>query len=283
MKKVAVVTGATSGIGKAVTELLLRQNVHVIALGRNQNRIQSVIDEFSSIKTEGSLDFVLGDLSDNAQTKKAAEDLIKVLKEKYDGQLDLLYNIAGIVSTGYHENVDQIERTFAVNHLAVFHLTSLLYPFLEKTKHSRVLVVSSYSHYWARVKWNNIQSKRFYNVLKSYSRSKLYNVLFVKAFAKRFDKVSIYAIDPGLVNTEIGAKKTSGLVNWVWNQRRKKGTDAYYPARFMVDVGLSDDYLNLSGAYIKEGKSIPPSKRSENLMDQEKMWTYSEKLLNIKF
>lgn len=283
MKKVAVVTGATSGIGKAVLELLLRSDVSVVALGRNPLRIKQVTDEFSDLIKPDQLDFVIGDLSDNEQTRKAALDLEKIIKTKYKGQLDLLYNIAGMVSTGFHENVDHIEKTFAVNHLSVFHLTAHLYPYLAKTEDSRVLVVSSYSHYWAKVDWKNIQAKKGYNVLKSYSRSKLYNVLFVKAFARKYPDVKIYAIDPGLVNTEIGMKKTSGLVNWIWNQRRKRGTDAYFPAKFMIDVGLSPEYLELSGSYIKEGKPIPSSKRSMNIEDQEKMWTYSESLLHIKF
>ncbi|MBN2300169.1 MAG: SDR family NAD(P)-dependent oxidoreductase [Acholeplasmataceae bacterium] len=283
MNKIAIVTGATSGIGKAVVELLLKANVNVVALGRNQYRIDQVNKEFEPLTKNANLDFVLGDLSDNTQTKLAALSLIEKVNQKYDGKVDILMNIAGIVSTGYHENNDGNEMTFAVNHLAVFNLTSYIYPLLKKVENSRILVVSSYSHYWASMNWRNIQSRKMYNVLKGYKRSKLYNVFFVKEFARKHQDVKIYAIDPGLVNTEIGAKKTSGLVNWFWNKRRSKGTDAYYPAKYMVDIALKDEYLDKSGHYIKEGKSIAPSKKSQNLLNAKKLWEYSEDLLNIKF
>lgn len=283
MNKIAIVTGATSGIGKAVVELLLKSNVDVIGLGRNQYRIDLVKKEFESLTKNANLDFILGDLSDNAQTRDAAQNLINLVNQKYNGKVDILMNIAGIVSTGYHQNDDGNEMTFAVNHLAVFHLTSYIYPLLQKSKDSRILVVSSYSHYWASINWHNVQSRKLYNVLKGYKRSKLYNVFFVKEFARRHQDVNIYAIDPGLVNTEIGTKKTSGLVNWFWNLRRSKGTDALYPAKFMVDVALKDEYLAMSGHYIKEGKSIASSKKSENALDAKKLWEYSENLINIKF
>ncbi len=283
MNKIAIVTGATSGIGKAVIELLLKSNVDVIGLGRNQNRIDKVIEEFMPYTKKANLDFVLGDLSDNRQTKLAAQNLISLLNQKYNGKIDILMNIAGIVSTGYHENEDGNEITFAVNHLAVFHLSYYIYPLLKKTKDSRIFVVSSYSHYWSSVNWNDPQSKRFYNVLKGYKHSKLYNVFFIKEFARRHQDVKIYAVDPGLVNTEIGTKKTSGLVNWVWNIRRGKGTDAYYPAKYMVDIALKPEYLNQSGHYLKEGKSIASSKKSKSESDAKKLWKYSEELLNITF
>lgn len=283
MNKVAVVTGATSGIGKAVVQLLLKENINVIGLGRNQERIDKVKKEYADLTQNTNLDFVLGDLSDNRQVNLAAHAIIEFVNDKYDGKIDILMNIAGIVSSGRHLNEDGNEVTFAINHLAVFLLTYHMVPLLRKSDDPRILVVSSLSHYWASINWKNIQSKKLYNILKGYKRSKLYNVFFVKEFSRRFDDIKIYAIDPGLVKTELGLKRTNGLAYSIWNSRMNKGTNPLYPAGFMVDVATKQAYQSLSGHYIKKGLSIESSKVSYSLEDAKKLWIYSEELAHIKF
>lgn len=283
MNKVAVVTGATSGIGKAVVELLLKEKIHVVGLGRNKERIEKVKHEFAHLTVNANLDFVLGDLSDNRQVNLTADAITQLVNDKYDGKIDILMNVAGIVSSGCHLNEDSNEVTFAINHLAVFLITHHMVPMLKKSDDPRILVVSSLSHYWASINWKNIQSKKLYNILKSYKRSKLYNVFFVKEFSRRFDNIKIYAIDPGLVKTELGLKRTTGIAYSIWNSRMNKGTNPLYPAGFMIDVATKKDYLSLSGHYIKKGISIESSKVSYSLEDAKKLWSYSEEMTNIKF
>ena len=226
-----------------------------------------------------NLDLVIGDLSDKTKTNLAIERIAHVIKSKYQGKLDILMNIAGIVSSGLHLNEDGNEITFATNHLSVFMLTKALTTYLEKSDDPRILVVSSLSHYRARINFNNIQNLKFYNILKAYQRSKLYNVFFVKEFSRRFPHLPIYAIDPGLVKTEIGLKNTSKLAAAIWSWRVSKGTDAYYPAQFMVDIATEKDYISQSGNYFKEGKL----KKSSPLTYQEgiakRLWEYTESLL----
>jgi NAD(P)-dependent dehydrogenase (short-subunit alcohol dehydrogenase family) len=156
-------------------------------------------------------------------------------------------------------------------------------PFLRKSEDPRILVVSSLSHYRASINFNNIQNRKLYNILKSYKRSKLYNVYFVKEFTRRIQGINIYAIDPGLVNTNIGAKNTKCLARLVWNLRKNKGTDIYYPSKFMVDVALNKEYLDQNGQYIKEGKSIPSNPITYKEEPAKKLWDYSEQLTNIKY
>ncbi len=283
MKKVAVVTGATSGIGKAVVELLLKENIHVIGLGRSKEKIEKVKTEFADLAANANLDFVLGDLSDNRQVNLAANDIAQFVNDKYDGKIDILMNIAGIVSSGRHLNEDGNEVTFAINHLAVFLLTYHMVPLLRKSEDPRILVVSSLSHYWASINWKNIQSKKLYNILKSYKRSKLYNVFFVKEFSRRFNDIKIYAIDPGLVKTELGLKRTNRIAYGIWNSRMNKGTNPLYPAGFMINVATKDEYLTLSGHYIKKGVSVESNKISYSEEEARKLWVYSEELAHIKY
>ena len=90
MNKVAVVTGATSGIGKAVVELLLKKQIHVIGLGRNIEKIEKVKSDFVHLTKTTHLDFVLGDLSDIRQTNLACKNIGILIEQKYDGKIDIL-------------------------------------------------------------------------------------------------------------------------------------------------------------------------------------------------
>lgn len=280
MQKVAIVTGATSGIGKAILELLLNDKIDVIALGRNQNRLDQLAIEMSEIKT-AKLTLVLGDLSDNNKSREASLALANVIEKKYGGRLDILMHIAGMVSSGYHENQDGNEITFATNHLSVMILTQKLYPYLLKSDDPRMLVVSSRSHYRANINFNNLQSRKLYNIFKAYKRSKLYNVFFVRYFAKHIKEIPTFAIDPGLVKTEIGMKNTNALAQYFWKKHANRGTDVYYPTRFMLDIATKPEYKELTGHYFLEGKSVKSNPITYDLDVCEKLWNASLKYAKI--
>lgn len=281
MNKVAVVTGATSGIGYANVELLLKEKINVIAVARSEKKRDHLVTQMAHFTSQSvQLHIVMGDLSDKQGVLKVIQGIQLILDQRYQGHLDILMNIAGIVSSGLHLNNDGHEMTFATNHLSVFSLTLALTSYLEKANDPRILVVSSLSHYRARINFNNIQNKKWYNILKAYQRSKLYNVFFVKEFARKYPHLPIYAIDPGLVKTEIGLKNTSKLASSIWSWRVSKGTDAYYPASFMVKIVTEASYKNLTGEYFKEGlmkKSNPITYRKDYA---EKLWDYTKNLLN---
>lgn len=278
MKKVALVTGSTSGIGKANVELLLNKGVNVIGIARTEEKKNRLLLELKNHMKDCELDILIGDLGDKKKINQLIRDIEDLVKSKYDGRIDILMNVAGIVSSGLHLNDDGNEVTFATNHLAVQMLTTSLTPYLEKSIDPRILVVSSLSHYRATINFNNIQNKKFYNILKAYQRSKLYNVFFVKAFANKYPNLPIFAIDPGLVKTEIGIKNTTKLAATIWKARVSKGTDAYYPAKFMVSIALEKQYLKDSGHYFKEGilkKSNPITYRMDLA---NRLWDYTEKI-----
>lgn len=280
MKQVCVVTGATSGIGYANVELLLKENKDVIALARTDEKKKQLLDKLNPFLVDGvNLHIITGNLSSKKGVFDVFEQIKHILDNHYQSRLDILMNVAGMVSSGLHLNEDGNEMTFAVNHLSVFALTLYLIPYLNKSEDPRVLVVSSLSHYRARINFNNIQNIKCYNILKAYQRSKLYNVFFVKEFSRRYPKIAIYAIDPGLVKTEIGLKNTSKLASLIWSWRVSKGTDAYYPSRYMVKITTDKTYLGLSGEYFKEGKLKKTNPITYHKEKAAKLWEYSEKLI----
>jgi NAD(P)-dependent dehydrogenase (short-subunit alcohol dehydrogenase family) len=280
VNRVAIVTGATSGIGKACVELLLKAGVDVVGLGRDDEKINQMIASFGAFKN-AKLTMVKGDLSTNHSVQDAADKLRDVINNDYEGTLDLLFHVAGRVSSGYHENEDGNEVTFATNHLSSFALTHYIYPLMLSSKDPRILVVSSRSHYRASINYKNLQNKFFYNILKAYKRSKLYNVFFVKGFAYKMKKIPIFAIDPGLVNTNIGMKGTNKLAQFFWKKHAAKGTDIYYPAKFMMDIALKPEYKELSGHYFLEGKAVQSNPITYRLDHIEHVWQESLKYAHI--
>lgn len=282
MKRISVVTGATSGIGYEVMVQLLDQDIDVIAVGRSTDKLKHLSHQFENQVKSKQLTLIQGDLSDNQGCIDVSNKIIDVLNSSQKA-LDILINVAGIVNSGYKENKDHNELTFATNHLSVYILTNLLYPFLKKSSDPRILVVSSLSHYRACFDKTNLQSKRFYNVLRGYQRSKLYNVLFTYRFHRMEKAIKIYAIDPGLVKTEIGDKHTKGIALFVWRLRKKGGVDAKIPAKHMVEIALNESYIKDAGGYMKDGLKIKSAKVTYNEHKQDLLWKESQRLTNLVY
>ncbi|BCR36479.1 SDR family NAD(P)-dependent oxidoreductase [Mariniplasma anaerobium] len=281
MQKIAIVTGATSGIGRQLVLKLIEQNMIVIALGRSDEKIENLKIDTEALITDNALYVIKGDLN-NIKSIEEIEKRISFVLDEHQYQIDYLIHVAGRVTSGYHVNKDQHEMTFAVNHLAVVLLTHLLIKRIRKSEKSRILVVSSQSHYRANINFNNLESKKFYSILRSYKRSKLYNVLFVKALASRFEDVPVYAIDPGLVRTKIGTKNTSKLASFVWNWRSKKGIDPMVAATHMYDVLTQERFDNISGSYIRHGQPVSSNPITYDKENIDKLWDVSLEMLDIK-
>lgn len=280
MQKIAIVTGATSGIGRQLVLKLIEQKIIVIALGRSDEKIENLKIDTEALITNNALYVIKGDLNNKASINTIAEK-IRILLDEHHYQIDYLIHVAGRVTSGYHVNEDQHEMTFAVNHLAVVLLTHLLINKMRISKKSRILVVSSQSHYRANINFNNLESKAFYSILRSYKRSKLYNVLFVRGLAERFKDIPVYAIDPGLVRTKIGTKNTSKLASFVWNLRSKKGIDPMIAATHMYNVLIQEKFDDISGSYIRHGQPVssnPITYRKEII---DRLWDVSLAMLDI--
>lgn len=280
MSKIAVVTGATSGIGRSLVLTLLKDGMTVIGIGRSDDKINQLIEDAKSYHDEKKLIMVKGELSYHQAVEELANSIINVLQE-HQFKIDYLCHVAGRVTSGYHISKDHHELTFQVNHLAVVDLTYFLLPMMVKSLESRILVVSSQSHYRANINFNDLETKTYYTILRSYKRSKLYNVLFVKAFSKAYSEIPIYAIDPALVRTQIGQKNTSKLASIVWRLRSKKGVDPAVPARHMLDVIKDQTFNELSGSYIKYGKPMTsnPLTYQDDVIDR--LWKVTLDMLDI--
>src|SRR5215217_8689163 len=137
-EKVCLITGATSGIGKATAMRLVNMGASVVMVGRDRGRGEAALAEIKEKSTNASVDLMLADLSSQEEIHRLADEF----KEAYP-RLDVLINNAGVIRSKRVTTADGLETTFAVNHLAYFLLTNLLLDVLKATAPSRIVNVSS--------------------------------------------------------------------------------------------------------------------------------------------
>jgi NAD(P)-dependent dehydrogenase (short-subunit alcohol dehydrogenase family) len=282
--KTIVITGATSGIGLAAARELAGQGAEIIGVGRSQERCQAAEDTIRVAYPNAKVSYLLADLSSQAQVNRLSSQIQEQLERDSGGKLDVLVNNAAMVTNWYTATEDGYETQFAVNHLAVFLMTMNLIPWLKNAPNGRVITVSSASHRYARIRWQDVMHRIGYNTLLAYQQSKLANVLFTVEFNRRNtpdSRVQAFAVDPGLVNTEIGLKGTSGIVRWVWDHRRGKGTTPENGAATIVHLASLPDVQPPGAVYWRNCCPARPSRSALNTDDSARLWALSERLCGL--
>lgn len=283
--KIIVLTGATSGIGLATAIQLTKAGSAVIAVGRSQERCQKAEDTIRKACSEANISFLVADLSSMRQVKELAESIRKKLEQDGKKHIDVLINNAGTVSSWYTSTEDGFELQFAVNHLAPFLLSNELLPLLKKSYAGRIITLSSGSHYHTKMNWKDILLRKHYNCLWAYKQSKLANVLFCTEFNRRLrpdSSVTAFAADPGLVNTQIGFKGTTGIARWIWGKRSSSGIDPAEAAASIVFLATEASIQNTPHVFWKECKPLKPSSYSQREDEALRLWELSEKMCGLK-
>lgn len=276
-----IVTGATSGIGLAAVKLLVEAGAFVIGVGRSEQRNQKAKESVLSAHPNGKLRYLLADLASQKQVRALAVELSRVLESIKLTHINVLINNAGVYLERKQMTEDGIEKTFAVNHLAPFLLSHELLPLIQKSDHGRILTVSSYSHYTTPLCLKWISDPWLYIGLLAYKRSKLCNVLFVYELNRRYDNISGFAVDPGLVNTAIASKGSDGISHWVWRVRRKQGTSPEIPARTILYLCSQEDIPMDQGYYFKDCKPKTPSRNARRSDLASRLWSLSSHLTKL--
>jgi len=284
--KVMVITGATSGLGFATAKDLAAKGATLIGVGRSAERCHAAEQAIRNTLPDANIEYFLADLSSQRQVRELAEKIHKSVQKSYGGKIDVLVNNAAAVANWYTATEDGYELQFAVNHLAPFLLTFELLPLLKASLSSRLVTVSSGSHRHTRMRWADVMFREGYNIWFAYKQSKVANVLFSYEFNRRIEKnanIRAYAADPGLVNTEIGMKGTSGIVRWVWDKRRTGGATPEQGAKTIIFLAADPTVENSKEVYWKDCQPRPPSKYSQDSQEAARLWELSERLCGIKF
>ena len=210
--KTALVTGATTGIGFETARALSDAGFRVLLHGRTAQKAAAAAARIAGPHVVA----VHGDLADLSAVRELAADI-----RAGHPPLDVLVNNAGVWNSRLELTAEGTEMTFAVNHLAYFLLTGLLHDHL--TPQARIICVASDSHRQVKgIAFDDLNLSRNYHGLRSYAQSKLANVLFCYEYDRRkHDGTTICAVQPGLVQTDIGIKGNTWLHRLAWRVRRR--------------------------------------------------------------
>jgi len=274
--KVALVTGGTSGIGKATAMALTAMGADVVVVGRDRERGERAAEEIRA-QTGGRVDLALADLSSQAEVRNLAEEF----KRRYD-RLDVLVNNAGLVQSTRTETVDGLESTFAINHLAPFLLTNLLLDVLKKSAPSRVVTVSSEAERWGNIDFDDLQSKKKYRGFPVYGMTKLANIMFTYELAERLEGTGVTAtcMHPGAVNTRFGTSNR-GPMTLLFRLFKPFMRTPDQGADTVIWLASSPEAEGLSGRYYADRKPLEPKKIANDPAACRRLWEESERLTGL--
>lgn len=273
-EKIAIVTGANSGMGMATAKALADEGATVIMLCRSEKRGREAFEKLAQKKGR-RLDLMLCDLGDFASVR----DFVRHVKERY-GRVDILINNAGFISLNRQETKEGLERQFGINHIGHFLLTTGLLDMMEKG--ARIVNVASGAHKAGRIHFNDINLKHGYNVVKAYSQSKLANVLFTKELARRLsDKgITVNCCHPGAVATNMGVDRDTGFGKTITGILKPFFLTPEEGARTAVFLAVDDSVKDISGEYFYKCKPANSSKRSKDTELARKLFELSENIVS---
>lgn len=279
--KTAMITGATSGIGLQAALTLACQGAFVIAVGRSPQRCLQAETSIRAACPQAQVRYLLADLSQMSQVRALAASIRSELNSRAISTLDVLVNNAGVYSARYVRTADGLELTMAVNHFAPFLLTHELLPLLTAAASGRIITVSSGSHYGAFLDLMRLNHPLIYNGLWAYKVSKLANVLFSLELNRRLSTTPAraFALDPGLVNTEIGLKTGDALSSLVWKYRRRGGASPEVPVRTILYLASQESLPE--AIYWRDCHPKTSSRQSQRADLARQLWELSSRLCAV--
>jgi len=259
-----LVTGATDGIGRATAAALAETGAHVLVHGRRPERVERVVAELTA-QSRGRASGVVADLA----SLDAVRDLAHGIRQKTD-RLDVLIHNAGVFMSRRLLTIDGYETTFAVNPLAPFLLTQELLPLLLASAPARIVLVASVAHTQARLDLDDLQGEHRFDGYEAYARSKLCNVLFTRALARRLAGrgVTANALHPGVVTTKL-LREGFGATG-IPVEDGAAGT-----VRLATDPALGQT----TGRYFSRLREAEPSEAAQDDVLAERLWEVSERLV----
>jgi retinol dehydrogenase 14 len=275
--KVCLITGATSGIGKATAMGLADMGASVVMVGRDRGRGEAALAEIKEGSPNASVALMLADLSSQEEIRRLADEF----KEAHP-RLDVLINNAGVIRSERITTADGIEMTFAVNHLAYFLLTNLLLDLLKASAPSRIVNVSSGEERNGTIDFDDLQAEKEYKTAKAYGQSKLATVLFTYELGRRLEGTGVSAncLHPGVVGTNLGSGVSGvfGVMVWALTPLMKSPEKG---AETSIYLASSPEVEGLSGRYFVKKAEARSSDVSYDERIARRLWEVSAELTNL--
>ncbi|MEL7535076.1 MAG: SDR family oxidoreductase [Bacteroidota bacterium] len=276
MQKNILITGATSGIGKAAALELAKQGHKILFNSRNPMKGEKVRDELISASGNAQISMLPADLASFQQIKAFAEGVQKKMPV-----IDVLINNAGIFASKQRLTENEFEEMLAVNHLAPFLLTGLLLDNLKQSDAARIINVASTVHKSGDIQFDDMNAEKEFKALKRYGDSKLMNILFTRHLAKKLSDtpIAVNSLHPGMVGTNVAREFPAWLraiFSW-FSISPEKG------AQTTIYLATQAEGGEISGEYFEKSKI---SKTSASAKDPElaaRLWEWSEEATGISY
>jgi NAD(P)-dependent dehydrogenase (short-subunit alcohol dehydrogenase family) len=273
--KTVLITGATSGVGKATACGLAGMGATVIGVGRDESRCNNTAAEIRAYTGNRKVEFLLADLSDQNQVRRLAKEF----QAKFS-QLDVLINNAGAFFLRRLVSAQGIEMTWALNHLSYFLLTKLLLELILESAPARIINVASGVHFRGTIHFDDLNLARGYNGWKAYSQSKLANVLFTYELVRRIPdpSIAINTLTPGMIATRIGLNTGPVLKHLVRLVQSTSGKTPEDGAEIILYLASAEESSAIRGKFFMEGKAVKSSPISYDEEIARQLWELSESM-----
>jgi NAD(P)-dependent dehydrogenase (short-subunit alcohol dehydrogenase family) len=272
--KVCIITGATSGIGKETAKSLAAKGATVVLPIRDSMKGDILKDEILEQTPDAKIDLIHCNLA----SFDSIREFVKQFKNKYKN-LHVLVNNAGIWESKRNLSEDGVELNFAVNHLAPFLLTNLLLDVMKNSSPARIVNVSSEAHRTGKINFADIEMEKNFSGYKSYSQSKLANILFTKKLSQvlKGSGVTVNCLHPGVVATGLFDKMPrllTGLAKSFMLSPAKGAETTIY-------LATSPEVEKISGEYFVKKKPKKPANEALRQDVANKLWDLSEKYVGL--
>jgi NAD(P)-dependent dehydrogenase (short-subunit alcohol dehydrogenase family) len=256
-KRVAVVTGATSGIGRWIALGLMRERFHVVLVGRNAQRGHESIQWLSQRCPQASTHLMLADLRLMSDVHRLALDIVSCYPS-----IDLLVNNAGMFAARRTNTAEGFDAVLAVNHLAPYMLGRYLEAALRRGAPSRIVNVGSSMSDRARIDPGNLALDQGWNMVRAYAQSKLAMMMCTFHNARRLADSGIVAnvAHPGTVAS--GLVRETGVIGAAWRMMSAFSLTEEQGADTPLHVALSEDWAHRSGMYVKKRVAVKANRRA---------------------
>jgi NAD(P)-dependent dehydrogenase (short-subunit alcohol dehydrogenase family) len=275
--RVCMVTGASSGIGKETAKKLAELGATVVMVCRNRERGEKAMAEIKNASKNDSVELLLADFV----SLESVRVLAKEFHQTHEA-LHVLVNNAGVNRVRRSTTVDGFETTFQVDYLAHFLLTNLLLDLLKKSAPSRIINVSSASHYGGHINFDDLQMQRGYGIMRAYSQAKLAQVMFTYELSRRLEGsgVTVNCLHPGAVATNMWSGPM-GPFAFLGNVAKVFLLSPQEGAETPVYLASSPDVEGVTGKYYDSKREKRSSDESYDRVQAQKLWDESAKLTGL--
>jgi NAD(P)-dependent dehydrogenase (short-subunit alcohol dehydrogenase family) len=249
----------------------------VVLVGRDPQKTAAVTEAIRAASGNDQVQYLIADLSSQAQVRRLAEDF-----RRLHNRLDVLVNNAGAVFMQYELSADDIEMTFALNHLSYFLLTHLLLDLLKASQPARIVNVSSEAHRGQRLNFTDLQNQQHYSGMRAYGQSKLANLYFTYGLAATLEDsgVTANALHPGFVATRFG-KNNGGVYRLAMSLLHRAAITPEEGARTSIYLATAPELEKVTGKYFVKNMAVPSSHVSMDMHSARRLWDCSLELTGL--